>query len=69
MTISSLEARGVRFELSSKIKKRTLCFLNHRDGLLKVKIEELSNDEPVFHTSPHEYYENQPEQSDEVDVA
>ena len=40
-----------------------------RDGLLKGKIEELSSDESVFHTSPHEYYENRPEQSNESGVA
>ena len=29
-----------------------------RDGLLKAGLEDLSDDESVFHMSPHEYYAN-----------
>ena len=31
---------------------------NFRDGLLKGKLTDLDDDEPIFHNSPHEYYEN-----------
>ena len=33
---------------------------NFRDGLLKGDIENLDDDESVFHMSPHQYYENRP---------
>ena len=53
---------------SVKVKYLSTIHPNFRDGLLKGKIEELSSDESVFHTSPHEYYENRPEVSNEDGV-
>ena len=53
---------------SVKVKYLSTVHANFRDGLLKGKIEELSDGESVFHNSPHEYYENRPDQSDEPDV-
>ena len=41
---------------------------NHRDGLLKGNIEGLEANESIFHNSPHEYYENRPEKSDQPGV-
>ena len=38
-----------------------------RDGLLKGKIDELDEDESIFHNSPHQYYENRPEESGDQD--
>ena len=39
-----------------------------RDGLLKGKIDELLDNESVFHNIPHEYYERRPDQSNDPDV-
>ena len=39
-----------------------------RDGLLKKNIEEISEDENVFHNSPQDYYENRPDSSDQHNV-
>ena len=39
-----------------------------RDGLLKGNLDELDEDEPIFHNSPFDYYENRPENSDEPNV-
>ena len=33
---------------------------HYRDGLLKGHIEDLEDDETIFHMSPHQYYENRP---------
>ena len=41
---------------------------NHRDGLLKGNIDQLDANETIFHNSPHEYYENRPEESDQPGV-
>ena len=41
---------------------------NFRDGLLKGNIDGLDASESIFHNSPHEYYENRPENSDEPGV-
>ena len=38
-----------------------------RDGLLKGNIEELDEDESVFHCSPHQYYELRPCESLDID--
>ena len=51
-----------------KVKYLSTIHPNFRDGLLKGKIEELSEGESVFHNSPHEYYENRPDESNEPDV-
>ena len=39
-----------------------------RDGLLKGNMEGLDANEAIFHNSPHDYYENRPEQSDQKGV-
>ena len=54
---------------SVKVKYISTVHPNFRDGLLKGRIEELSDDESVFHNSPHEYYENRPDQSDDPKVS
>ena len=53
---------------SVKVKYLSTVHPSFQDGLLKGKIEELSVDESVFHTSPHEYYESRPDRSDDPDV-
>ena len=42
---------------SVKVKYLSTIHPHFRDGLLKGKIEELDDEESVFHNSPHEYYE------------
>ena len=39
----------------------------YRDGLLKGNLGNLSENESIFHNSPHEYYENRPEKSTNQD--
>ena len=41
---------------------------NFRDGLLKGNIEELDENESIFHNSPIDYYENRPDESSEPNV-
>ena len=53
---------------SVKVKYISTVHPSFRDGLLKGKIEELSDAESVFHCSAHEYYENRPEASIDPDV-
>ena len=53
---------------SVKVKYISTVHPNFRDGLLKGKIDELSDDESVFHCSVHEYYQNRPDKSDDPDV-
>ena len=53
---------------SVKVKYLSTIHPHFRDGLLKGKIEELDDEESVFHNSPHEYYEQRPDQSNETDV-
>ena len=43
---------------SIKVKHLTTMHPHFRDGLLKGNIEDLDEDEPIFHMSPHQYYEN-----------
>ena len=43
---------------SIKVKYLSTIHPHFRDGLLKGNIEELDDDESVFHSSPHQYYEN-----------
>ena len=45
---------------SIKIKYLSTMHPNFRDGLLKNNLEELDDDEPIFHNSPHTYYEHRP---------
>ena len=53
---------------SIKVKYLSTLHPSFRDGLLKGKIEELGENESVFHTSASEYYEDRPEKSDDPDV-
>ena len=53
---------------SVKVKYLSTIHPHFRDGLLRGKIDELSDDDSVFHNSAHEYYENRPDQSIESDV-
>ena len=53
---------------SVKVKYLLTIHPNFRDGLLKGKIDELSDEESVFHNSAQEYYENRPEESNDLDV-
>ena len=53
---------------SVKVKYLSTVHPNFRDGLLKGKIEELPDDESVFHNSPQEFYESRPDQSNDPDV-
>ena len=53
---------------SVKLKYLSTIHPNFRDGLLKGKLEDLEDDESIFHNSPHEYYENRPKTSDEPGV-
>ena len=41
---------------SIRVKYLSTIHPHFRDGLLRGNIEELSEDEPVFHLSPHQYY-------------
>ena len=53
---------------SVKVKYLSNIHPNFRDGLLKGNVEELEETESIFHNSPHDYYENRPEESNEIDV-
>ena len=52
---------GLQMTKSSvKVKYLSTSHPHFRDGLLKGNIEELKDDETVFHFSPHQYYESRP---------
>ena len=51
---------------SVKVKYISTNHPHHRDGLLKGNIEELNDDEPIFHSSAHQYYESRPLASDQI---
>ena len=53
---------------SVKVKYLSTVHPNFRDGLLKGKIEDLEDNESVFHNSPQEYYESRPDQSNDPEV-
>ena len=53
---------------SVKVKYLSTIHPNFRDGLLKGKINELSDDDSVFHNSAQEYYENRPDESTDQEV-
>ena len=53
---------------SVKVKFLSTIHPNHRDGLLKGKLEDLDSNESIFHNSPHEYYEARPQLSDDAMV-
>ena len=42
---------------SIKVKYLSAIHPHFKDGLLKGDLKNLSDDENVFHTSPHQYYE------------
>ena len=52
---------------SVKVKYLSTIHPNFRDGLLKGNIENLTEKESIFHNSPHQYYENRPDQSIDQD--
>ena len=54
---------------SIAVKYLSTVHPNFRDGLLKGNIEDLDDNESIFHNSPHDYYQNRPDKSDEEDVA
>ena len=53
---------------SVKVKYISTIHPHHRDGLLKKNIEDLKEDESVFHMSPHQYYEAGPGKSMNMDT-
>ena len=50
---------------SVKVKYISSIHPNFRDGLLKGNLDDLADNECIFHTSPHQYFENRPLKSDE----
>ena len=50
---------------SVKVKFLSTIHPHFRDGLLKGNVESLSEDESIFHTSAHQYYECRPKESAE----
>ena len=50
------------------IKYLSTIHPNHRDGLLRGNLDTLDDDEAIFHNSPHEYYQNRPDKSDQEGV-
>jgi hypothetical protein len=50
---------------SPKVKFISTIHPNFRDGLLKGNMESLSENESIFHNSPHQYYESRPVESNE----
>ena len=53
---------------SCKVKYLSTIHPHFRDGLLKGNLQSLQEGESIFHTSPQQYYENRPEDSNESDV-
>ena len=53
---------------SIKVKYISTSHPHFRDGLLKGKLETIDEDESIFHTSAHQYYENRPRKSNEENV-
>ena len=53
---------------SIKVKYISSIHPHFRDGLLKGDIDHLSDSESIFHTSPHQYYENRPKSSADIMV-
>ena len=47
-------------KFSTKVKFLSTNHPNFRDGLLKGNLDDLPEDEPIFHFSAHQYYENRP---------
>ena len=53
---------------SIAVKYLSTVHPNFRDGLLKGNLEDLEENEKIFHNSSQDYYENRPDKSDEEDV-
>ena len=53
---------------STKVKYISTIHPNFRDGLLKGNLKDIDENESIFHTSVHQYYENRPISSDEKNV-
>ena len=53
---------------SVKVKYLSTVHPNFRDGLLKGNMAELDENDSIFLNSPHDYYENRPEESNEIGV-
>ena len=53
---------------SVAVKYLSTVHPNFRDGLLRGDIEDLEEGDSIFHNSPHDYYQNRPDNSDEIDV-
>ena len=45
---------------STRVKYLSTIHPHFRDGLLKGNIQNLDEEESIFHMSPHQYYENRP---------
>ena len=45
---------------SVKVKYLSTIHPHFRDGLLKGKLEDIEENESIFHNSPHQYFENRP---------
>ena len=59
---------GLQMTKSSVIVKYLSTIHPHfRDGLLKGNMESLDDQESIFHNSPHQYYENRPDESTDQD--
>ena len=50
---------------SVKVKHLSTAHPHFREGLLKGNLEALEEGEQIFHTSPHQYYENRPNDEEE----
>ena len=48
---------------STKVKYLSTLHPNFRDGLLKGNLEDLDENESIFHKSAHQYYESRPDAS------
>ena len=53
---------------SVKVKYLSTVHPHFRDGLIKGNVEDLEEEESIFHNSPHDYYECRPEESNEAGV-
>ena len=53
---------------SVKVKYLSTIHPNFRDGLLKGHLETLEPDESIFHSSPHDYYEMRPLNSENENI-
>ena len=53
---------------STKVRYISTIHPNFRDGLLKGNLKDIDENESIFHTSLHQYYENRPISSDDKNV-